>query len=165
MSEVAFFILSAITILSAILALEAREIVYGAVSLALMFLGVAGFFVLLNAPFLAMFQIIIFVGAVAVLVLFTVMLVRREKWMVEPPLSSLRVVGLVALVTIVLAFVPIIIEAGASFPTASEGSFSLAEIGVKIVGDYWLVLMALALLLTASLIGALTMAKVEKGGS
>jgi len=64
---------------SAIFALEADEIVYGAIGLAGSLFGVAAMFFLLNAPYVAVFQIAVYVGAVAVLILFTVMLVRQEK--------------------------------------------------------------------------------------
>src|SRR3546814_11664694 len=47
---------------------------YGAIALAISMLGIAGFFLLLDSPFVAMFQITVYVGAVAVLVIFTVML-------------------------------------------------------------------------------------------
>ena len=75
MIDIPFLILSVLAIVTAIMALESKEIIYGAVSLAITFLMIAGFFIILQVPFLAMFQIIINVGAVAVLILFTVMLV------------------------------------------------------------------------------------------
>ncbi len=80
--DVTFVILTTITLLAAILALQAKELIYGAVALAISFIGIAGFFVFLDAPYLAMLQIAVYVGAVVVLILFTIMLVRREN--VEP---------------------------------------------------------------------------------
>src|SRR5579885_1517988 len=77
-SDIAFFVLSALTLGAAIYSLESRQVVYGAISLAFSFLGVAGLFILLDATFVALFQIIVYVGAVAVLILFTVMLVTKE---------------------------------------------------------------------------------------
>src|SRR5919107_2847847 len=78
MVDVAFIGLSVLTVGSAIFALESREIIYGAIALAISMLGIAGFFILLDSPFVAMFQITVYVGAVAVLVIFTVMLVRTQ---------------------------------------------------------------------------------------
>ena len=66
MADVAFIGLSILTIGSAIFALESREIIYGAIALATSMLGIAGFFILLGSPFVAMFQISVYVGAVAV---------------------------------------------------------------------------------------------------
>lgn len=76
--DIAFIILTTVTILAAIMALQAKELIYGAISLAISFIGIAGFFVFLDAPYLAMLQIAVYVGAVVVLILFTIMLVRRE---------------------------------------------------------------------------------------
>src|SRR5881628_83291 len=79
MADPIFIAVAVLTVGAAIIALEARELVYGAVALAISMLGVAGFFLLLDAPFVAMFQIAVYVGAVAVLVIFAVMLVRTQE--------------------------------------------------------------------------------------
>src|SRR4026208_2120573 len=78
MADPIFIALAVMTVGTAIIALEARELIYGAVALAISMLGIAGFFLRLDAPFVAMFQIAVYVGAVAVLVIFTVMLVRTQ---------------------------------------------------------------------------------------
>src|SRR5919205_4072044 len=78
MADAAFYGIATLTIGSAIVALESRELIYGAIALAISMLGIAGFFLLLDSPFVAMFQITVYVGAVAVLVIFTVMLVRTQ---------------------------------------------------------------------------------------
>src|SRR5919205_3161738 len=78
MADPTFIAVAVITIGSAIVALESRELVYGAIALAISMLGIAGFFLILDSPFVAMFQITVYVGAVAVLVIFTVMLVRTQ---------------------------------------------------------------------------------------
>src|ERR687883_597081 len=78
MVDVVFLGVAALTIGSSIVALETRELIYGAIALAISMMGIAGFFLLLDAPFVAMFQITVYVGAVAVLVIFTVMLVRTQ---------------------------------------------------------------------------------------
>jgi NADH-quinone oxidoreductase subunit J len=79
MPDIAFLALSGLVIVSAIFALEARELIYGAVGLAFSLIGVAGLFILLGAEYVAMFQVSVYVGAVVVLILFTIMLVRRES--------------------------------------------------------------------------------------
>ena len=75
----AYFVgIAILTIGTSIIALESKELIYGAIALAISLLGIAGFFLLLDSPFVAMFQITVYVGAVAVLVIFTVMLVRTQ---------------------------------------------------------------------------------------
>ncbi len=161
MPELAFTLLTALAVATAIMALEAREVVYGAVSLAIMFLAMAGFFILLDAPFVAMFQVIVYVGAVAVLILFTVMLVSREKW-IKDEVSGLRLVGTLLGLTLALSFGLLLLNSTAGFVTVGGGVTSLFDIGAQMVSDYWVALEVLALLLAASLIGALTLAKVNR---
>lgn len=66
-------------IIASILVLETREIFHSALFLALMFVCVAGLFILLNAEFLAAIQILIYAGAVIVLILFAIMLTKRGE--------------------------------------------------------------------------------------
>jgi len=79
MADPVFIATAVLTIGAAIVALESRELIYGGIALAISMLGVAGFFLLLDSPFVAMFQITVYVGAVAVFVIFTVMLVRTQE--------------------------------------------------------------------------------------
>jgi NADH:ubiquinone oxidoreductase subunit 6 (subunit J) len=162
MVEFAFIILSVMAVSSAIMALEAKEIVYGAISLMIMLMAIAGFFILLDAPFVAMFQIIVYVGAVAVLILFTVMLVKRDKWL-KPQVSGLTGVGIITGLTLAFAFGLLLVTSTLGSVVVSTESVSFMQIGVQLVSKYWVVLEVLALLLAASLIGALTLAKKEKG--
>jgi NADH-quinone oxidoreductase subunit J len=162
MVEFAFIVLSIMAVSSAILALEAKEIVYGAISLAIMLMTIAGFFILLDAPFVAMFQIIVYVGAVAVLILFTVMLVKRDKWL-KPQVSGLTGVGIITGLTLAFAFGLLLVTSTLGSIVVSTESVSFMQIGVQLVSKYWVVREVLALLLAASLIGALTLAKKEKG--
>src|SRR5580692_10751410 len=108
LTDVTFLAMMAATVGGAISALEAREIVYGAIGLAFSFFGVAGMFFLLDAPFVAIFQITVYIGAVAVLILFTVMLVREGRWMRDSLGSWERAVGILTAValaaSLILAF-------------------------------------------------------------
>src|SRR5213594_1694127 len=88
MTDLTFLALATLTIASAILALEARDLVYGAAALGITSLGVAGLFFLLDASYVAAFQIAVYIGAVVVLILFTVMLVGPAKG--EQPLELRR---------------------------------------------------------------------------
>jgi len=67
MADLIFLAMMVVTVGGAIMAVEADEIVYGAIGLAASLFGVAALFFLLNAPYVAVFQITVYVGAVAVL--------------------------------------------------------------------------------------------------
>lgn len=73
-----FIIFAVIILLSAILTLEAREIVHSVIFLCSTFVGVAGLYFLLNAELLGIVQLIIYAGAVTVLIAFAIILTRRD---------------------------------------------------------------------------------------
>jgi NADH-quinone oxidoreductase subunit J len=73
-----FVIFAVITLFSAILTLQAREIIHSVIFLCSTFVGVAGLYFLLNAEFLGIVQILIYIGAVTVLIAFAIILTRRD---------------------------------------------------------------------------------------
>src|SRR4028118_1152082 len=76
---IAFIFLASMTLLSALGVVISRNVVHSALFMSGSFLGVAGFFVMLNAPALAAFQVLIYVGAVTVVILFGVMFTQRPQ--------------------------------------------------------------------------------------
>jgi NADH-quinone oxidoreductase subunit J len=75
--DIFFYLFAAATLLSAVVVAVSRNIVHAAVSLLFTFMGVAGIYVLLSADFLAVSQILIYVGGILVLIVFGVMLTNR----------------------------------------------------------------------------------------
>jgi len=73
-----FLFLAASALISALLVVWSREIVHSVIALASCFISVACLFVMLNAEFVAIVQILVYVGAVIVVILFGIMLTRRE---------------------------------------------------------------------------------------
>ena len=76
--EIVFWFLAITALLTVLAMIRAKEITHGVVYLATAFLAVAGMFVLLGAEFLAMVQILVYVGAIVVLILFAIMLTKKE---------------------------------------------------------------------------------------
>jgi NADH:ubiquinone oxidoreductase subunit 6 (subunit J) len=152
-----------LTVGSAIVALEAKEIIYGAIGLAGSLFGVATLFFLLNAPYVAVFQITVYIGAVAVLILFTVMLVREEKWSKEVPTKSItEVAGIATGLAIVLALAVAVIDTNLSQFSTIANSATFVDIGQLISTGDAPVLLVLALVLAASVVGALTLSRADK---
>ena len=75
--DVVFFVFAFITVVSAFIVVFSKSIIYSAFSLLFTFFGVAGLYVLLQADFLAVTQILIYVGGILVLMLFGVMLTNK----------------------------------------------------------------------------------------
>lgn len=73
-----FLFLSAATLISALLVIESKEIVHSVIALATCFIGVACLYIMLSAEFVAIVQILVYVGAVVVVILFGIMLTKRE---------------------------------------------------------------------------------------
>ncbi|MFQ5920410.1 MAG: NADH-quinone oxidoreductase subunit J [Nitrososphaerales archaeon] len=162
MADPAFIAVSVITIASAVIALEFREIIYGAIALAISLLGIAMFFVMLEATFVAMFQVAVYVGAVVVLVIFTIMLVRREAWMVKPERRR-KAVGLAIMFVTMFGLGAVFINSGLSgWHVPEEEPAAFTEIGEQMLTYYSPVLIAMALTLAGAVIGALVLAKVER---
>lgn len=161
MADPAFIAVSVITIASAVVALEFRELIYGAIALAVSLLGIAMFFIMLEATFVAMFQIAVYVGAVVVLVIFTIMLVRREAWMAVPE-GKRKIMGMVIMLVTMFGLGAIFINSGLSTWHVPEGAAPFTEIGEQMLTYYSPVLIAMGLTLAAAVIGALVLAKVER---
>jgi NAD(P)H-quinone oxidoreductase subunit 6 len=152
-----------VTVGSAIVALEAEEIVYGAIGLAGSLFGVATLFFFLNAPYVAVFQIAVYIGAVAVLILFTVMLVRQEKWAKEvKPKSLTTVAGVLTGLAITVALALAVFASSISGLVDLNNSATFVDIGTLISTSDSPVLELLALVLAASVVAALTLSKVER---
>ncbi len=78
MNSVAFLVIAIITLSGALAAATLRKLVHAALCLVIAFVGLAAFFFLLGAEFVGLVQVFVYVGAVAVLIVFTILLTRRE---------------------------------------------------------------------------------------
>jgi NADH:ubiquinone oxidoreductase subunit 6 (subunit J) len=162
MADAAFIGLSILTVGSAIFALESREIIYGAIALAISMLGIAGFFILLDSPFVAMFQISVYVGAVAVLVIFIVMLVRTESLFSTEEDKGRRIAGLIFSLLMMVGIGVLLFSSlfsRAEFSPLMEKIVN--KIGNEMLTYYSPVFILLALTLAGSIIGALSLARRE----
>ncbi len=161
MADAAFLALSVITIGSAIAALELRSLVYGSIALMGTLGGVAGFFLLLDSPFVALFQIAVYVGSIAVLILFTVMLVKRELIFkkIEDPKRKWAGIGLMLIFMVAIGAV--ILDSGLKSVTTDEPPVDFREIGDDFLTYYWPALILMALILAGSVTGALVLARRE----
>ncbi len=79
MIEIAFLVVSVLTILSSIMVVQSKKLVHSAIYLAGTFIGTAGLFIILEAEFLAWVQVLVYVGAVVTLILFTIMLTKKGE--------------------------------------------------------------------------------------
>src|SRR6266480_789363 len=78
MNNVAFLVIAIITLSGALAAATLRKLIHAALCLVIAFVGLAAFFFLLGAEFVGLVQVFVYVGAVAVLIVFTILLTRRD---------------------------------------------------------------------------------------
>lgn len=161
MVDAVFLALSVLTIGSAIVALEIRSLIYGSIALMITLSGIAGFFLLLDAPFVAMFQLSVYVGSIAVLILFTVMLVRRELIFNKIEDKRRRYAGIGLMLVLMLGIGMIIIGSGMKSMETNSPSVDYKKIGEDFLTYYSPALIVMALVLAASVVGALTLARRE----
>jgi NADH:ubiquinone oxidoreductase subunit 6 (subunit J) len=166
MMTLPFVLLSLVTIGSAIAAVTLRNLVHCALSLTVTFAGVAGLYLLLGAQFVGFAQILVYIGAVAILVVFAILLTRSST--TEAGESRVSA-GWVWNLGIALAVFGTIATAVLWSPDRSGGSPALAhapvrEIGVELMGRHVLALELIGLLLTAALIGAVVLAMKDPPG-
>lgn len=163
MTDIIFLAMTVVTVGGAIVALEAKEIIYGAIGLAGSLFGVAALFFLLNAPYVAVFQIAVYIGAVAVLILFTVMLVRQESWAKEVAATSgTRLAGIIAGLAVTIALAVAVGVSDLNGFDAVSNNATFVNIGQLISTGYAPVLEILALVLASSVVAALTLSKVDR---
>ncbi len=163
MVDSVFVGLSVITIGSAILSLESRELLYGGIALAVSMLGIAGYFIILDAPFVAMFQIAVYVGAVAVLIIFTVMLVRSPNTITKRETKRRKIAGILLSLGFLALVGTLIGNSVVTQFSFGDGApvIDIKEIGKELLTYYSPVLIVLALTLAGSIIGALALARRE----
>ena len=168
-----FYVFAGLLILSALMVITARNPVHSVLFLILAFFNAAGLFLLLGAEFLAMLLVIVYVGAVAVLFLFVVMMLDINFLHLREGMSRYWPVG--ALVGVVL-LVEIVMTIGASIisPEAVTQKFSptppLAEvtntqaIGAILYTDYVYLFQAAGVVLLLSMVGAILLTHRRRPG-
>src|SRR5512140_2248688 len=155
LTDVVFYVFAFITIISAFIVVFSKNIIYSAFSLLFTFFGVAGLYVLLQADFLAVTQILIYVGGILVLMLCGVMLTNKVI-NVEIKTGTIQTVPALILVAIVAGtlaglFYSTWKNAGSSMITLPPTTQSLGEM---LMTGYLLPFEIASIVLLVSLIGA-----------
>ena len=163
--DFAFWIISGLTVLGALLAVMLRNLVHCVLSLILCFLGIAAHYFLLRADFIGAVQILIYIGAVAVLILFAIMLTRNVTGTEGPR----EVLGLkwwtgsliAGVMAAMLCWAVQNDKLSRVLSPGDKATTSIADIGRGFVGEWIVPFEVMAVLLTAALIGAVVIALEE----
>ncbi|MBS3908721.1 MAG: NADH-quinone oxidoreductase subunit J [Actinobacteria bacterium] len=162
-SHVIFFALAVLAVGSGVLVVTGRNLFHAAMFLGLYLLSIAGYFFLLNADFIGIMQVFVYVGGVVVVLLFGIMLtaqltnVRLTSAMEQRWVTIVSLVGLVGLLVFVIK--DTVFRISALAPVEDTISF----IGRMFMTDYILPFEVISVLLLAALIGAVIIAREEGG--
>jgi len=190
--DVVFWILSVMAVVGALGVVMVPDLFRAALLLIVVFIAVAGFFVLLSAEFLAVVQVLIYVGAIAILIIFAVMLTRDVQHgnlpnRMQMPAAVLAALLFAALVAVAVdtqwEFLPaeqqervdlvqtsavttltgdVLTEAGITGPE-EQTEVQNAGLADLLISDYVLPFEAVSVLLLAALIGALVLVRPNPG--
>ena len=162
METFAFIVLAFLAIVAASVVVLHRNPVVSAMALAANLLCIAGLYLLLSAQFIALLQILVYAGAILVLILFVIMLLnlQREKSAVFSVGFVQRWLGPI----LAVAFVALIAAGVAAMPSSAFGapqvSFgSVSSVGTELFGRFFYPFEVISLLLVAAMVGAVLLAK------
>ena len=166
-TDLPFVVIAVVTLASAVAVMRLRNLVHCALWLVASFGGLALLYLQLDAQFVGLAQILVYIGAVAILIVFAILLTRGSDPPLQPAVSGGWFMGLgVAALTFGSLLVSVLTSAtipstiGPKADVASD--VAVKNIGLKLMTDYVLPLEVVALLLTAALIGAVIIAMHEK---
>jgi len=159
---ISFIILALLVLAGAALAMSLRNLVHCALCLVLSFTGLAGLFLQLQAQFVGFAQILVYGGAVSILVVFAILLTRSGDTQESAEINRDWVIGC-WIAAIVFSTLAMALLSSAFFkePQAVPGQADASAMGHELMTRYVLPLEAVALLLTAALIGAALIAMPE----
>ena len=156
---IAFAIIAALTIAAAVAAMNLRNLVHCALALVVAFAGLAAAYLQLDAQFVGFAQIIVYIGAVAILIVFAVLLTRGGEAPEKSVFSASWIWGAFVAVAAFGTLAWAITNSFASRHEATERvETTVKQIGDALMSKYVLPLEVVGLLLTAALIGAVIMA-------
>lgn len=157
-----FYFAAGLTLLFALLVVLSRNIFHVAIYLAMTLIGIACVYLYLDAEFLAIVQVLIYVGAIVTLFIFTVMLTADvDTGSMRVMIGRVSVAALVSLATFFILTNVITMTTWNAAAPAQE-PVSLAQLGKSLMSQYALPFEVISVLSLAALVGAIVIGKAEK---
>jgi NADH:ubiquinone oxidoreductase subunit 6 (subunit J) len=163
LAGVIFLILIAVTMIGAIIATCTKRLIRSVSGLAVCFAGVAGLYYFLNSPFVAMMELLIYVGAVCVTIAFAIMLAEPDEAKLARKISGLSG-GLAAVcggaVSFALGYAAV--NGHWMAPAAKINDGSLKMIGQSLLTKYSMVFELISIVLLVAIIGSMALARAGR---
>ncbi len=161
LTEIVFILIAALTLTGAFLAVSLKNVFYNALSLILCLFGVACLFVYLNSEFLAVMEVIVYIGAISIAIIFAIMLSRPMQQAHEPRSVSKNVRGGI-LAGLLFAVLAKIVQKTAWPVAAQEGDYSIKAVGKMLLTVQALPFEVISVVLLIAIIGALVISSSEE---
>jgi NADH-quinone oxidoreductase subunit J len=173
----AFIVFAVMTLGSGIVVVTTRNLFHGVLALMMSLFGVSGLFVLLVAPFLAAVQVLVYIGAIAILMLFVIMLTRQvmgSREMLNEQWVGAAIAAAIVFVALIFVLTPLGDEVGGDFeqvgatlpedPVSDVEYVTVDELGEALITREGFVLPfeVASVLLTAAMIGAIVVAREDE---
>jgi NADH-quinone oxidoreductase subunit J len=168
--QVLFYVFGGVAVVASLVVIGQRNPMYSVLSLIASFVGLAGLYVLLDSPFAAVTQIIVYAGAIMVLFLFVVMLLNAPQEEVPArrtipisigsrPLRIGAIFGILFLVEIVWALSRLGRSGMADNPQMSDAVSSVRQIGIELFTTHTFAFEVTSVLILVAMVGAVALAK------
>jgi len=158
-ASLAFKLLGLVAVVFAVMAVTLKNIFHCALSLAAMFFALSGVFVLLDADFLAVVQILIYVGAIVILMIFAIVLTERITSEAIKQTNQLLVPASILCAALLGAFIYVIRGAGWSAQVPVVQKETIKVIGRQLLSTHVEAFEVASVLLLAALVGAVFLGK------
>lgn len=165
MIEILFYILSAITLGSALLTILSKNPIYSAIWLVVSFFSIAGHYALLNAQFLAMVHLIVYSGAIMILMLFTIMLMNLNISTIISKHLNYKLLAVFCFGLLGLGLIKTLVKAAPEMQASDvviKDFQSVQVLGNVLLNEFVVPFEMVAVLLLMAMIGAVLISKKEK---
>lgn len=162
-TEILFYFLSALALISAIAVITSKNPVYSVLSLIVTFFCISGHYILLNAQFLAVVNIIVYAGAIMVLFLFVIMLMSLDKEAEPQKNKWLKLAGAVSGGSLLLVLVAALRNTEAAMAQVKGGEIGLIQnLGKALFTDFVVPFEISSVLFLSAMVGAVVIGKRDK---
>ena len=159
-----FYILSAITLATAFLTILSKNPIHSAIYLVLCFFSIAGHYLMFNAQFLAIVHIIVYSGAIMILMLFTIMLMNLNKEDEQNKSALTRIAAVLSFCLVAFVLLATFIKAQPvinEYKVSGQDYQSIKVLGQVLLNEYMVPFEFASVILLVSMIGAVLLSKKE----
>lgn len=161
-TSILFYLIAALVIFTALKMVLSTNLVHSSLFMAATFLGIAMIYLLLNADYLAVVQVMVYVGAISILFVFGVMLTKRGDMEESSSFNRYKIYGAVVTIILFFVFTRIIISGNFNSSEVTGTDSTIMAISTLLLNDYAVAFEVAGILLLVATIGAIVIGKGVK---